>query len=118
MNLLIAGDNKKNPGLIATVTELDNLLVSVNKLSSNPEIGNVIKHTADSALLVRNRLSSGDNDTQMTLNQLKIMAEQLNDLSRQLSRNPSGAILGPVPAKIQIPSNVNSTVGPTTETSK
>jgi ABC-type transporter Mla subunit MlaD len=118
MNLLIAGDNKKNPGLIATVTELDNLLVSVNKLSSNPEIGNVIKHTADSALLVRNRLSSGDNDTQMTLNQLKIMAEQLNDLSRQLSRNPSGAILGPVPAKIQIPSNVNSGVNSPTEISK
>lgn len=108
MNILIAGDGKKNPGLIAAVNNLDQLMLNVNKLSNSPELSNIMKQTADSSILIRNRLSSTDSDTQMTLNQIKIMAEQLNDLTRQLSRNPSGAILGPVPAKVIIPTNVNS----------
>ncbi len=108
MNLLIAGDGKKNPGLITTVNDLDQLMINVNKLSNNPELNTIIKHTADSSILIRNRLSSSDSDIQMTLSQIKMMAEQLNDLTRQLSRNPSGAILGPVPAKVLMPSNVNN----------
>lgn len=108
MNILIAGDGKKNPGLIAAVNNLDQLMLNVNKLSNSPELSNIMKQTADSSILIRNRLSSTDSDTQMTLNQIKMMAEQLNDLTRQLSRNPSGAILGPVPAKVIIPTNVNS----------
>jgi len=108
MNLLIAGDGKKNPGLITAVNDLDQLMLNVNKLSNSPELNNIIRQTSDSTILIRNRLSSSDSDTQMTLNQIKIMAEQLNDLTRQLSRNPSGAILGPVPAKIIMPTNVNS----------
>jgi ABC-type transporter Mla subunit MlaD len=108
MNRLIAGDGKKNPGLITAVNDLDQLMLNVNKLSNSPELNNIIRQTSDSTILIRNRLSSSDSDTQMTLNQIKIMAEQLNDLTRQLSRNPSGAILGPVPAKIIMPTNVNS----------
>jgi hypothetical protein len=108
MNIMIAGDGKKNPGLITAVNDLDQLMVSVNQLANNSDLNNLLKQTADSSILIRNRLSSTDSDTQMTLNQMKIMAEQLNDLSRQLSRNPSGAILGPAPVKILIPSTVNT----------
>lgn len=108
MNLLIAGDGKKNPGFITTVNDLDQLLVNVNKLSNSAQLNTMIQQLADSSILIRNRLSSSDSDMQMTLTQIKMMAEQLNDLTRQLSRNPSGAILGPVPPKILMPSNANA----------
>ena len=41
------------------------------------------------------------------MEQIKQTVEQLNDLSRNLSRNPSSAVLGSPPAKVNLPEVVS-----------
>lgn len=108
LNRTLVGTGDKNPGVSSVINELNKVIGNVNQLTSNKDITNVIQQTSDSITLIRNRLSSSDGDTQMTLQQIKMVSEQLNDLTRALNRHPSGTLLGAPPSKIQIPSNSTS----------
>ena len=77
--------------------------MQLNKVASNKDIDIITQQASSSAVALRQKLNSIEGDTQLSIEQIKQTSEQMNDLSRSLSRNPSAIVLGSPPAKIQLP---------------
>jgi ABC-type transporter Mla subunit MlaD len=103
LNKLVVGDGKNQRGLVQSVADLDQLIKNLNKITSNKDIDVLTQQASSSALALRQKLNSIEGDSQISMEQIKQTVEQLNDLSRNLSRNPSSAVLGSPPAKVNLP---------------
>jgi ABC-type transporter Mla subunit MlaD len=107
MNHLVVGDGKDQKGLAQSVKDLNQLIANLNKVATNKDLAVIVEQASSSAVAIRQKLNSLEGDTQLSMEQIKQTTEQLNDLSRQLSRNPSSLVLGSPPAKVNLPEVVN-----------
>jgi phospholipid/cholesterol/gamma-HCH transport system substrate-binding protein/paraquat-inducible protein B len=103
LNLLVAGDGKDQRGLMQSAKDLNQLINQLNKITSNKDIETFTAQASSSALALRQKLNSIEGDSQLSMEQIKQTTEQLNDLSRNLSRNPSSIVLGTPPPKVNLP---------------
>ena len=103
LNQLVAGDGKKQPGLVQSANDLNQLINQLNKIVSNKDIEAFTAQASSSAFALRQKLNSIEGDSQLSMEQIKQTTEQLNDLSRNLSRNPSSIVLGTPPPKVNLP---------------
>ncbi|MEI7427435.1 MAG: MlaD family protein [Betaproteobacteria bacterium] len=103
LNKLVVGDGKNQRGLVQSVADLDQLIKNLNKITSNKDLDILTQQASSSAVALRQKLNSIEGDSQISMEQIKQTVEQLNDLSRNLSRNPSSAVLGSPPAKVNLP---------------
>jgi ABC-type transporter Mla subunit MlaD len=107
LNQLVAGDGKKQPGLVQSANDLNQLINQLNKIVSNKDIEAFTAQASSSAFALRQKLNSIEGDSQLSMEQIKQTTEQLNDLSRNLSRNPSSIVLGTPPPKVNLPEVVS-----------
>jgi ABC-type transporter Mla subunit MlaD len=103
LNVLVIGNGKDQKGLMQASKDLSQLINSLNKAVNNKDIEILMEQASNSAIALRQKLHSIEGDSQLSMEQIKQTAEQLNDLSRSLSRNPSAVILGSPPAKVKLP---------------
>ena len=103
LNQLVVGDGKDKLGLVQSAKDLNQLIANLNKVATNKDLEIIASQASNSALAIRQKLNSLEGDSQLTLEQIKQTAEQLNDLSRNLSRNPSSLVLGAPPPKVNLP---------------
>jgi phospholipid/cholesterol/gamma-HCH transport system substrate-binding protein/paraquat-inducible protein B len=103
LNTVVVGNGKDVRGINQSIRDLDQLIVQLNKVASNKDIDIITQQASSSAVALRQKLNSIEGDTQLSIEQIKQTSEQMNDLSRSLSRNPSAIVLGSPPAKIQLP---------------
>ncbi len=109
LNTVLAGSGKGNQGMAQSVQELNTLLAKMNSVTSNAELELLTQELVASAVVLRQMLSSAQGDTAITIENLKQVSEQLNDLMRVASRSPSSLIWGEPPARIQLPANTGTT---------
>lgn len=103
LNVLVIGNGKDQKGLMQASKDLSQLINNLNKAVNNKDIEILMEQASNSAIALRQKLHSIEGDSQLSMEQIKQTAEQLNDLSRSLSRNPSAVILGSPPAKVKLP---------------
>jgi phospholipid/cholesterol/gamma-HCH transport system substrate-binding protein/paraquat-inducible protein B len=103
LNTVIVGNGKDVRGINQSIRDLDQLILQLNKVASNKDLDIITQQASSSAVALRQKLNSIEGDTQLSIEQIKQTSEQMNDLSRSLSRNPSVLVLGSPPAKIQLP---------------
>lgn len=103
LNKLVVGDGKDQRGLVQTMQDLNQLINNLNKIATNKELEGVFTEASNSAIALRQKLQSMEGDSQLSLEQIKQTAEQLNDLSRNLSRNPASLVLGAPPPQVKLP---------------
>lgn len=103
LNLLVVGNGKDQKGLMQASKDLTQLINNLNKAVNNKDIEILMEQASNSVIALRQKLHSIEGDSQLSMEQIKQTAEQLNDLSRNLSRNPSAIILGSPPAKVKLP---------------
>ena len=103
LNKLVVGDGKNQRGLVQSVADLDQLIKNLNKITTNKDLDVLTQQASSSAIALRQKLNSIEGDSQISMEQIKQTVEQLNDLSRNLSRNPSSVVLGSPPAKVNLP---------------
>jgi len=103
LNLLVVGNGKDQKGLMQASKDLTQLINNLNKVVNNKDIEVLMEQASNSVITLRQKLHSIEGDSQLSMEQIKQTSEQLNDLSRSLSRNPSAIILGSPPAKVKLP---------------
>jgi ABC-type transporter Mla subunit MlaD len=103
LNQLVVGDGKDQKGLSQSAKDLNKLINNLNKIATNKDLEVITTQASSSALAIRQKLNSLEGDSQLSLEQIKQTTEQLNDLSRNLSRNPSSLVLGAPPPKVNLP---------------
>lgn len=109
LNTILAGSGQGNQGIAQSVQELNTLLAKLNGVTSNTELELLTQELVASSVVLRQMLSSAQGDTATTIENLKQVSEQLNDLMRIASRAPSSLIWGEPPARIQLPANTGTT---------
>ncbi|ANI99630.1 mammalian cell entry protein [Polynucleobacter wuianus] len=105
LNLLMAGNGKDNEGLIKSVKEMNVIMERIAKITDKEELNVLMRELVGSMVALRQTLTSMQGDTQLTVENLKQTAEQLNEFSRIASQSPSSLIWGEPPPKITPPLN-------------
>jgi ABC-type transporter Mla subunit MlaD len=103
LNKIVMGDGKDHQGLEKSIRDLDKLVNNLNQVASNKDLNALVSQSTYAAAAVRQKLGSIEGDSQLTMEQIKQAAEQANDLSGHLARNPSSVVLGAPPKRIQLP---------------
>jgi ABC-type transporter Mla subunit MlaD len=103
LNMIVVGDGKNNPGLNQSVKDINQLIGNLNQVATNKNLNVLVDQATSSTIALRQKLNSIEGDSQLSMEQIKQSTEQINDLSRNLNRNPSSLVLGSPPKKIQLP---------------
>jgi ABC-type transporter Mla subunit MlaD len=105
LNVLMAGNGKDNEGLIKSVKEMNVVMERIAKVTDKEELNVLMRELVGSMVALRQTLTSMQGDTQLTVENLKQTAEQLNEFTRIASQSPSSLIWGEPPPKITPPMN-------------
>jgi phospholipid/cholesterol/gamma-HCH transport system substrate-binding protein/paraquat-inducible protein B len=103
LNTVVVGNGKDVRGINQSIQNIDTLINNLNKIVTNKDLEVLTQQASSSALALRQKLNSIEGDTQLSIEQIKQTSEQMNDLTRILSRNPASMVLGSPPPKIQLP---------------
>ena len=109
LNTILAGGGKDNQGLVKSVQELNMLLTKMNGVTKDAELELLLQELVASAVSLRQTITSMQGDTASTIENLKQVSDQLNDLTRIASQSPSTLIWGEPPARIQLPNHPSQT---------
>ena len=105
LNLILAGDNKGNQGIMQSVKDLNVLLERINKVTSKQELNGLMNELVATMVALRQTISSAQGDTSLTIENLRQASENLNEFMRIASESPSSLIWSEPPPKIIPPMN-------------
>jgi ABC-type transporter Mla subunit MlaD len=103
LNTIIGGDGKDNSGIAKSVERLNVLLGRIDEVANKAELELLMREVIATTVILRQTLSSVQGDTLSSVENLKQITDQLNDLARVASRYPSSVVLGEPPPKIILP---------------
>lgn len=105
LNTMMIGDGKGNEGFIRSVKELNVLLSRIAKVTDKDELNILMRELVGAVTSLRQTITSAQGDTASTLENLKQVSENLNELSRIASQSPASLIWAEPPPKIVLPMN-------------
>jgi ABC-type transporter Mla subunit MlaD len=111
LNVLMAGDDKGNEGVIESVKQLNVIMARIAKVTDKDELSILMRELVGTMVALRQTVTSIQGDTSATIENLKQTSENLNEFSRIASQSPSSLIWGEPPAKITPPLNGSSSSG-------
>ena len=111
LNVLMAGDDKGNEGVIESVKQLNVIMARIAKVTDKDELSILMRELVGTMVALRQTVTSIQGDTSATIENLKQASENLNEFSRIASQSPSSLIWGEPPAKITPPLNGSSSSG-------
>lgn len=103
LNTIIGGDGKGNSGIATSVERLNILLGRIDEVANKAELELLMREVIATTVILRQTLSSVQGDTLRSVENLKQITDQLNDLARVASRYPSSVVWGEPPPKIILP---------------
>ena len=103
LNTIIGGDDKGNSGIATSVERLNILLGRIDEVANKAELELLMREVIATTVILRQTLSSVQGDTISSVENLKQITDQLNDLARVASRYPSSVVWGDPPPKIILP---------------
>ena len=103
LNTIIGGDGKGNSGIAKSVERLNILLGRIDEVANKAELELLMREVIATTVILRQTLSSVQGDTLSSVENLKQITDQLNDLARVASRYPSSVVWGEPPPKIILP---------------
>jgi paraquat-inducible protein B len=103
LNTIIGGDGKGNSGIATSVERLNILLGRIDEVANKAELELLMREVIATTVILRQTLSSVQGDTLSSVENLKQITDQLNDLARVASRYPSSVVWGEPPPKIILP---------------
>ena len=103
LNTIIGGDGKGNSGIATSVERLNILLGRIDEVANKAELELLMREVIATTVMLRQTLSSVQGDTLSSVENLKQITDQLNDLARVASRYPSSVVWGEPPPKIILP---------------
>jgi ABC-type transporter Mla subunit MlaD len=103
LNTIIGGDGKNNAGIAKSVERLNILLGRIDDVANKAELELLMREVIATTVILRQTLSSVQGDTLSSVENLKQITDQLNDLARVASRYPSSVVWGEPPPKIILP---------------
>lgn len=103
LNTIIGGDGKANAGIATSVERLNVLLSRIDEVANKAELELLMREVIATTVTLRQTLSSVQGDTIGSIENLKQITDQLNDLARVASRYPSSMVWGEPPPKIALP---------------
>ena len=103
LNTIIGGDGKGNSGIATSVERLNILLGRIDEVANKAELELLMREVIATTVILRQTLSSVQGDTISSVENLKQITDQLNDLARVASRYPSSVVWGEPPPKIILP---------------
>ena len=103
LNTIIGGDGKGNSGIATSVERLNILLGRIDEVANKAELELLMREIIATTVILRQTLSSVQGDTLSSVENLKQITDQLNDLARVASRYPSSVVWGEPPPKIILP---------------
>jgi len=103
LNTIIGGDGKGNSGIATSVERLNILLGRIDEIANKAELELLMREVIATTVILRQTLSSVQGDTLSSVENLKQITDQLNDLARVASRYPSSVVWGDPPPKIILP---------------
>ena len=103
LNTIIGGDGKNNAGIAKSVERLNILLGRIDDVANKAELELLMREVIATTVILRQTLSSVQGDTISSVENLKQITDQLNDLARVASRYPSSVVWGEPPPKIILP---------------
>ena len=111
LNVLMAGDDKGNEGVIESVKQLNVIMARIAKVTDKDELSILMRELVGTMVALRQTVTSIQGDTSATIENLKQTSENLNEFSRIASQSPSSLIWGEPPAKITPPLYGSSSSG-------
>ena len=103
LNTIIGGDGKGNSGIATSVERLNILLGRIDEVANKAELELLMREVIATTVILRQTLSSVQGDTLSSVENLKQITDQLNDLARVASRYPSSVVWGEPPPKTILP---------------
>ena len=103
LNTIIGGDGKNNAGIAKSVERLNVLLGRIDEVANKTELELLMREVIATTIALRQLLSSVQGDTISSVENLKQITDQLNDLAKVASRYPSSVVWGEPPARIVLP---------------
>ena len=103
LNTIIGGDGKGNSGIATSVERLNILLGRIDEVANKAELELLMREVIATTVILRQTLSSVQGDTISSVENLKQITDQLNDLARVASRYPGSVVWGDPPPKIILP---------------
>jgi phospholipid/cholesterol/gamma-HCH transport system substrate-binding protein/paraquat-inducible protein B len=103
LNTIIGGDGKGDAGIAKSVERLNVLLGRIDEVANKAELELLMREVIGTTVILRQTLSSVQGDTISSIENLKQITDQLNDLARVASRYPSSMVWGEPPPKIALP---------------
>ena len=96
LNTIIGGDGKSNAGIAKSVERLNVLLGRIDEVANKAELELLMREVIATTITLRQLLSSVQGDTISSVETLKQITDQLNDLAKVASRYPSSMVWGAV----------------------
>lgn len=103
LNTIIGGDGKDNSGIAKSVERLNILLGRIDEVANKAELELLMREVIATTVILRQTLSSIQGDTISSVENLKQITDQLNDLAKVASRYPSSVVWGEPPPRITLP---------------
>ena len=103
LNTIIGGDGKGNSGITKSVERLNVLLGRIDEVANKTELELLMREVIATTVILRQTLSSMQGDTITSIDNLKQITDQLNDLAKVASRYPSSMVWGDPPPRIALP---------------
>lgn len=103
LNLVMAGDGKNNQGIVKSVADLNILLERIAKVTDKGELNTLMRELVATMISLRQTVSSVQGDTVVSMENIKLATEQLNEFTRIASQSPASLIWSEPPPKITPP---------------
>jgi phospholipid/cholesterol/gamma-HCH transport system substrate-binding protein/paraquat-inducible protein B len=103
LNTIISGDGKSNAGIAKSVERLNVLLGRIDEVANKAELELLMREVIATTITLRQLLSSVQGDTISSVENLKQITDQLNDLAKVASRYPSSMVWGEPPPRVVLP---------------
>lgn len=103
LNTIIGGDGKSNAGIAKSVERLNVLLGRIDEVANKAELELLMREVIATTITLRQLLSSVQGDTISSVENLKQITDQLNDLAKVASRYPSSMVWGEPPPRVVLP---------------
>lgn len=103
LNTIIGGDGKSNAGIAKSVERLNVLLGRIDEVANKAELDLLMREVIATTITLRQLLSSVQGDTISSVENLKQITDQLNDLAKVASRYPSSMVWGEPPPRVVLP---------------
>jgi ABC-type transporter Mla subunit MlaD len=103
LNTIFGGDGKNNAGIAKSIERLNVLLGRIDEVANKAELELLMREVIATTVILRQTLSSVQGDTISSVENLKQITDQLNDLAKIASRYPSSVVWGEPPPRIVLP---------------